>query len=276
LLLVAVVGLVLGFRSSDALAAAFGLAVTTTMVLTTLIIGFVVFRIWRWNRVWAVPLYAILLALDSGLFAASATKFADGGWLPVSIAVVLIVIFSTWRRGRELLNQRLAENAISVESFLRSIAKVHRVPACAVYLTSSHEGIPPALLHNLKCNLVVHETVLLVMVETMLTPKVEAGARLVHADLGGGFSRVTIRYGFAESPDVPKALAPLMESVPRFNPITSGYFLSRQKLIPSSRPGMVLWREKLFAAMVRNAETPMSFFKLPIDRVIELGSQIEI
>jgi KUP system potassium uptake protein len=276
LVFVAVVALVLGFRSSSALAAAFGLAVTATMVLTTLIIGFVVFRIWRWNPIWAIPLYAILLVLDLGLFAASATKFADGGWLPVTIALVLVVIFATWRRGRFLLNRSLAADSISVETFLKSTAKVHRVPASAIYLTSNKEGVPPALLHNLKHNLILHETVLLVTIETALTPRVVEADRLTETDLGSGFTRVVIRYGFAESPDVPLALTPLTERRSNFNPITVGYFLSRQTLIPSRKPGMALWREKLFAAMVRNSETPMSFFKLPVDRVVELGSQIEI
>jgi KUP system potassium uptake protein len=275
LLLIAVVALVLGFRSSSALAAAYGLAVTATMVLTTLMIGFVIFRIWRWNRVWAVPLYAILLAIDLSLLAASATKFADGGWLPVAIAVVLVVIFATWRRGRFLLNRMLAADAMPVETFLKSTAKVQRVPATAIYLTSTKEGVPPALLHNLKHNLVLHETVLLVTIETVLTPSVEDTDRITEEELGSGFTRVVIRYGFAESPDVPLALAQLSEQS-KFDPMTAGYFLSRQTLIPSRKPGMALWREKLFAAMVRNSESPMSFFKLPVDRVVELGSQIEI
>lgn len=276
LLLIAVVALVLAFRSSSALAAAFGLAVTATMVLTTLMIGFVVFRIWRWNPLWAAPIYILLLALDLGLFAASATKFVDGGWLPVTVALVLVLIFDTWRRGRGLLNRQLAAEAIPLDLFLRSTAKTQRVPATAIYLTSSKDGVPPALLHNLKHNLVLHQRVLLVTIETMLTPLVEDAQRLDVVDLGSGFTRVTVRYGFAEHPDVPQALAPIMESDPACNPITAGYFLSRQTLVPTRKPGMALWREHLFAAMVRNAETPMSFFKLPVNRVVELGSQIEI
>lgn len=275
LLLVAVIALVLGFRSSSALAAAFGLAVTLTMVLTTLMIGFVVFRIWRWNPLWAVPVYAILLLLDLGLFAASATKFLDGGWLPVTIAAVLVLIFDTWRRGRALLNRKLAEETMPLDAFLKSTAKVQRIPATAIYLTSSSEGVPPALLHNLKYNLVLHERVFIVTIETALTPYVDEGRRLDVAPLGGGFTRVIVRYGFAESPDVPHALIPVMERE-KCNPVTAGYFLSRQTLVPTRRPGMALWREHLFAAMVRNAETPMTFFKLPVNRVVELGSQVEI
>jgi KUP system potassium uptake protein len=275
LLLIAVIALVVGFRSSGALAAAFGLAVTATMVLTTLIIGFVIFRIWRWNPLWAAPLYAVLLALDLGLFAASATKFADGGWLPVTIAVVLVVVFATWRRGRALLNRRLVDT-LPVETFLKSTAGVHRVPASAIYMTATKEGMPPALLHNLKYNMVLHAHVLLVTVETALTPRISDADRLTKTEYGGGFIRVVIRYGFAETPDVPKALAPLMARHPDFNPETAAYFISRQTLIPSRRPGMALWREKVFAAMVRNSESPMTFFRLPVNRVVELGSQVEI
>lgn len=266
----------LAFRSSGALAAAFGLAVTATMVLTTLIIGFVIFRIWRWKLIWAGPLYAVLLTLDLGLFAASATKFGDGGWLPLTIAAVLVLLFDTWRRGRTLLNTRLAEEAMDEQVFLKSVAKVQRVPATAIYLTSSRTGIPPALLHNLKYNLVLHERVVLVTVETALTPKVKVEQRAKLEVLGEGLSRVLIRFGFAESPDLPLALAAVFGNDPDYNPMRTAYFLSRQTLVPARRPGMALWREMLFAAMVRNAITPMSFFKLPVNRVVELGSQVEI
>lgn len=275
-LLIAVVTLVLGFRSSSALAAAFGLAVTATMVLTTLMIGFVVFRIWRWNPLWAIPLYSLLLVLDIGLFAASATKFLDGGWLPITVAVVLGLLFDTWRRGRRLLNRRLADDSIPITVFLKSIANTQRVPATAIYLTSHREGVPPALLHNLKYNHVIHARVFLVTVETKLTPRVPDDQRLSCEDLGDGFARVILRYGFAENPDVPKTLAPVLALDPTYNPITTGYFISRQRLVPSRRPGMAVWREHLFAAMVRNAATPMAFFKLPISSVVELGSQVEI
>ncbi|WP_454625039.1 potassium transporter Kup [Bradyrhizobium cenepequi] len=273
LLLFAVIALVLGFRSSDALAAAFGLAVTTTMVLTTLMIGFVIFRIWRWNPILAVPLYVVLLVLDIGLFAASATKFTDGGWLPVSIAVVLVLLFTTWQRGRQLLMRRLAEDAMSVDLLLKSTVKVPRIPATAVYLTSNKAGVPPALLHNMKANHILHERILLVTIETQLTPRVDPEARLSEEDLGGGITRVVLRYGFSEAPNVPAALAGLKEGL---DPMKSSYFLSRQTLVPSRKPGIALWREHLFAAMMRNSQSPMSYFKLPVNKVIELGSQVEI
>ena len=274
-LLIAVIILVLGFRSSSALAAAFGLAVTATMVLTTLMIGFVMFRVWKLNPLWAGPLFALLLALDLGLFAASATKFAAGGWLPVTIAGVLVIVFATWRRGRGILRAKLAAEAMPVDVFLASVSKVQRVAATAIYLTSSREGIPPALLHNLKYNLVLHRQVVLLTVETTLTPTVAEEQRLQAAALGHGFTRIILRYGFAESPDIPEALAPWLAEHD-CNPMTAAYFLSRQTLIATKRRRMPRWQEHLFAAMVRNSETPMSFFKLPVNRVVELGSQVEI
>lgn len=273
LLFLAVVALVLGFRSSAALAAAFGLAVTATMVLTTLMIGFIVFRIWRWNLFLAVPLYAVLLVLDIGLFAASATKFMDGGWLPVTIAALLVLLFATWRRGRGLLAARLATDAMSVALLLKTTANVRRIPATAVYLTSNRAGVPPALLHNMKANHVLHARILLVTVETALTPRVDPEERLSEEDLGGGMTRVVIRYGFGEAPDVPAALSGLKDAL---DTMQATYFLSRQTLVPSSRPGMPLWREHLFATMMRNSQNPMTYFKLPVNKVVELGSQVEI
>ena len=276
-LFVAVVGLVLGFGSSSRLAAAFGLAVTATMVLTTLMIGYVIFRIWRWNRLWAIPLYGVLLLFDLGLFAASATKFAAGGWLPASVAIVLVTLFATWRKGRTLIKADLEANALPTDAFLATAAKATRVPGLAVYLTSSEEGVPPALLHNLKHNHVLHERVYLVTVETALTPTVGVDRRIELTEIGEGLARVRIRYGFMQEPSVPGALNLLTEEAgERIDPMTTTYFLSRQIVLPSRRPGMVLWREQLFAAMSRIAATPMTTFHLPVNRVIELGSQVEI
>jgi KUP system potassium uptake protein len=276
-LFAAVVGLVLGFGSSSRLAAAFGLAVTATMVLTTLMIGYVIFRIWRWNRLWAIPLYGVLLLFDLGLFAASATKFAAGGWLPAIVAIALVTLFATWRKGRTLIKADLEANALPTDAFLATAAKATRVPGLAVYLTSSEEGVPPALLHNLKHNHVLHERVYLVTVETALTPTVGVDRRIELNEIGEGLARVRIRYGFMQEPSVPGALNLLTEEAgERIDPMTTTYFLSRQIVLPSRRPGMVLWREQLFAAMSRIAATPMTTFHLPVNRVIELGSQVEI
>jgi KUP system potassium uptake protein len=243
------------------------------MVLTTLMIGFVMFRIWHWKLAISVPLFAILLTLDLGLFAASATKFADGGWLPACIAALMVLLFETWRRGRALLSKSLAADATAIPAFLDMTKDVRRIPATAVFLTSNKDGVPPALLHNLKANHVLHERVVLVTIETAFTPRVEPEAQITEEDCGGGITRVVLRYGFSESPDVPAALARLKEPC---TPMKASYFLSRQTLVPSKRPGMALWREHLFAAMMRNSQSPMSYFKLPVNKVVELGSQVEI
>ena len=276
LLFIAVVGLVLGFGSSSNLAAAFGLAVTATMVLTTLMIGYVIFRIWRWNPLWAAPLYAILLLLDLGLFAASATKFTAGGWLPASVAVTLVTVFATWRKGRALVTADIEAGALPTDIFLATARKATRVPGLAVYLTSSSEGVPPALLHNLKHNHVLHRRVYLLTVETALTPDVDEERRIALTEIGEGLARVKIRYGFMQEPDVPSALCRLREAGETIDPMTTTYFLSRQVIVPSKRPGMSFWRDQLFAAMCRNAATPMTTFQLPVNRVIEMGSQVEI
>jgi KUP system potassium uptake protein len=162
---------------------------------------------------------------------------------------------------------------MSVDELLTSTRNVQRIPATAVYLTSNPNGVPPALLHNLKANHVLHEHILLVTVETALTPRVEPEARLTEEALGAGMSRIVIRYGFSQSPDVPRALSGLKQG---FEPMEATYFLSRQTCVPSRKPGMALWREHLFAAMMRNSQGPMSYFKLPVNKVVELGSQVEI
>lgn len=273
MLFVAVVVLVVGFGSSSAVAAAFGLAVTSTMVLTTLLIGFVIFRIWRWSLWWAIPLYALLLVCDLALFAASSTKFFDGGWLPVVVAAVVGFIFVSWRQGRQLVATQLDHDGIPLETFLQSTVDCRRVQGNAVYLTSTGHGVPPALLHNLKHNKVLHERTLLAVVETAMTPTVDASERVTLSEVGHGVARVIVRYGFMETPDVPAALA-LLPSPPAKADTT--YFLSRQTMVASDKPTMARWRAVIFAALVRNAEAPMMAFRLPPNRVVEFGSQIAI
>jgi len=275
MLCVAVIGLVLGFRSSTALAAAFGFAVTSTMVLTTLIMGFVIFRIWRLPRIWAIPLYAVLLAFDLALFGASATKIPDGAWLPLLIAAVLMLLFSTWARGRTLLARRLASEALPLGDFLRSTAKVMRVPGLAIYFTRDSGGVPTALLHSLKHHHVLHERVLLLTIRTALLPHVKHVYRLHFEEVASGVARAVLTFGFRDEPNVPKALGFLPEAW-REEPMRTSYVLGRQILIHAARPGMSLWRETLFAAMVRLSGSAMEYYRLPPGRVVELGSQVEI
>ena len=274
-LFVAVIGLVLLFKSSAALAAAFGLTVTATMVLTTLMVGYIIFFIWRWKLVWAGPLYALLLTLDLALFAASATKFADGGWLPASVALVVAFLFATWQRGRTQVTRLLQEDALPLDRFLGSCSRVTRVPGLAVYLTSSREGVPPALLHNLKHNHVLHERIYLLTIATEMTPTVSGERRLEFIDLGQGMARVVLHFGFMEEPDVPATLHLLRDRGETIDPMSTTYVLSRQVLLPVGR-GMDIMRDHVFAAMSRLAVSPMNTFRLPVNRVVELGSQIEI
>jgi KUP system potassium uptake protein len=275
LLCVAVIGLVLGFRSSTALAAAFGFAVTSTMVLTTLMMGFVIFRIWRLRTVWAVLLYAVLLIFDAALFAASATKIPDGAWLPLAIAAALMLLFTTWARGRTLLAARLAGEAMPVDSFLRATADVQRVPGLAVYFTRDAAGVPTALLHSLKHHHVLHAHVLLLTIQTAMLPHVSREARLRFEQIGPGTGRAVLTFGFLDQPDVPDALA-LLPAAWREEPMRTSYVLGRQILVHAARPGMPLWQETLFAAMVRLSGSAMEYFRLPPGRVVELGSQVEI
>ncbi len=273
LLLVAVIVLIISFGSSSALAAAFGVAVTTTMLLSTLLIGYVIFRIWRWKLLIAVPIYAVVLTFDTALFAASSTKFLAGGWLPVLVAVVLSVLFNVWRRGRAQLAEQRLRDGMPLDTFLASITGCRRVSGTAIYLTSISQGVPAALLHNLKHNKIVHESILLVTVETLLVPVADADRRLSIAPVAPGVERVTIRYGFMELPDVPGALAGT-GVIPKDRDVT--YMLSRETIVPRAPAWWGRWRGELFAALVRNSETPMQSFRLPANRVMELGSQVEL
>ena len=275
LLCVAVIALVLGFQTSTALAAAFGFAVTSTMVLTTLIMGFVIFRIWRLPRLWAIPLYAVLLAFDMALFGASALKIPEGAWLPLAIAAALMLLFTTWAQGRRLLAARLAEDALPVADFLATTGEVARVPGLAVYFTRDTSGVPTALLHSLKHHHVLHRRVLLLTIATALSPHVAPDARLRVEALGSGMARLVLTFGFLDEPDVPEAMKLLPEAWSEA-PDRISYVLGRQILIPAARPGMSLWREALFAAMVRLSSSAMEYYRLPPGRVVELGSQVEI
>jgi KUP system potassium uptake protein len=275
ILCVMVIALVLGFRSSAALAAAFGFAVTSTMVLTTLMMGFVIFRIWRLRRPWMMALYAVLFAFDIALFGASATKIPDGAWFPLAIAVLLMLLFTTWGKGRRLLAKRLADDALPIGDFLRSTERVPRVPGLAVYFTRDASGVPTALLHSLKHYHVLHKQVLLLTVRTALLPHFKHVRRLHFEELGPGMARAVLTFGFRDTPNVPKALMSLPTTW-QAEPFLTGYVLGRQTLVPAKRPGMSVWREMLFAAMVRLSSSAMEYYHLPPGRVIELGSQVEI
>ena len=277
LLLLLVILLVLGFRSSSNLAAAYGIAVTGTMFITACMLGILTWKVWRWPPLAAITITGGFLAIDGLYFASNVTKIPDGGWFPLLVAAVAFTLLTTWARGRDIVRDRLAEDAMDLELFLRSARdRVKRVAGNAIFLTSSTEGVPPALLHNLKHNQILHERVIILTVVTEGVPHVPAPRRREVVDLGHGFYRVVLRFGFMDEADLPAELLLETRAGGALRPSDTSYFLARQTLIPSSRPGMAIWREKLFAWMVRNAESAMEFFKLPTNRVIELGSQVEI
>lgn len=276
-LLILVLLLVLGFESSSNLAAAYGIAVTGTMFITACMLGVMTFAVWKWHPLLAALVTGAFLVIDGLYFASNITKIPDGGWFPLLVAAVAFLLLTTWAGGRRLVRDRLLEDAMPADLFIRSTAdKVRRVAGTSVFLTSAAEGVPPSLLHNLKHNHVLHERVVLLTVETEPVPHLMPENRMDVTDLGHGFYRIVLHYGFMDEVDIPAELATASAAGGPFKSMETSYFLARQTLIPSSRPGMAIWREKLFAWMVRNAESAMEFFKLPSNRVIELGSQVEI
>ena len=276
-LMVMVMVLVLTFQTSSNLAAAYGIAVTGAMLIDTCLLAVVLFNLWKWNRVLAVGLLAIFFAIDFAYFAANLTKVPDGGWFPLMIGMIAFTLLTTWAKGRQLMMERMREAAMPISIFIDSAASsATRVSGTAVFMTSTPDGVPHALLHNLKHNKVLHDRVILLTVKIADEPFVEQETRCKLEDLGKGFHRLVIRYGFMQEPDVPEALKRLTGCGPAFKMMDTSFFLARQTLLPSSRPGMAIWREKLFAWMLRNAESAMEFFRLPTNRVVELGSQVEI
>jgi KUP system potassium uptake protein len=276
-LMVMVITLVLMFRSSSNLAAAYGIAVTGAMFIDTCLLAVVLFVLWGWNKPVAVAALTMFLIVDVAYFAANLTKVPDGGWFPLFVGLIIFTLLTSWSRGRKLMMERMQEAAMPLSIFIKSAANsASRVPGTAVFMTSTPEGVPHALLHNLKHNKVLHERVVLLTVRIEDVPYIETGNRCSMSDLGQGFYRMMIRYGFMEEPDVPAALKTADRCGAAFNMMDTSFFLARQTLLPSSRPGMAIWREHLFAWMLRNAESAMEFFRLPTNRVVELGSQLEI
>ncbi|HEY0316327.1 MAG TPA: potassium transporter Kup [Sphingomonas sp.] len=277
MLMVMVILLVLGFRTSTNLAAAYGIAVTGAMLIDTLLLAVLLFSLWKWNKLGAGVLIALFLLVDLAYFSANLTKVPDGGWFPLLIGFIAFTLLTTWAKGRELMLKRLNEVAMPVQVFVKSAANsAERVPGTAVFMTTARDGVPHALLHNLKHNKVLHERVILLTVRIEDVPYVGQAYRTQVKEFGQGFYRMVVHYGFMQEPDVPAALSNVQGIGAPLRMMDTSFFLARQTLIASSRPGMWVWREKLFAWMLRNAESAMEFFKLPSNRVVELGSQVEI
>jgi KUP system potassium uptake protein len=276
-LLVLVMALVLGFQSSSNLAAAYGIAVTGTMFIDTMLLAVLVLTIWRWPMWWAGPLLAIFAIVDFAYFASNLTKVPDGGWFPLVIGLIGFTGLTTWSRGRKLMQERLRDSSMPMDVFIKSAAAAAtRVPGTAVFMTTSPVGVPQALLHNLKHNKILHERIMILTVVIDEVPYVSDEDRIGVRDLGGGFYRILVRYGFMQEIDIPAVLKKVENCGPKLKMMETSFFLSRQTLLASDKPGMAIWREHLFSWMMRNAESAMDFFKLPTNRVVELGSQVEI
>lgn len=276
-LMIAVILLVLVFQRSSNLTAAYGIAVTGAMLIDNFLLAVVLFKLWQWKGPIAVAMLALFFAIDTAYLGANMTKIPDGGWVPLVMGIAIFTLLTTWSRGRALMRENMAEGTIPLEVFTKSAhSSAARVPGTAVFMASTAAGVPSALLHNIKHNKVLHERVVILTVSIEDVPYVDEGERYSVKDFGNGFYRLTLRFGFLEETDVPGALKGVSMCGEPFNMMKTSFFLSRQTLIPSDKPGMALWREKLFAWMLRNAASAMEFFRLPTNRVVELGSQLKI
>ena len=274
ILYVAVVTLVIGFQNSSNLAAAYGIAVTGTMLIDTILVGFVMVLLWRWNKLSVVVAVGVLLCIDLCFFAANVIKIPEGGWFPIAMGLISFATLTTWRRGRQLVSAEMARQTIPMADFLKSIDDVHRIMGTAVFMTSSKDGVPAALLHNLKHNQVLHERVALVTVETTSTPYVNEMDRIFLHRMGKGFMRIILRYGFMESPDIPGTLLDCKKFGEPFDFMETTFYLSRETIVPSLKRKIAPLRARFFALMSKNATSATDFFKIPSDRVVELGTQL--
>ena len=276
-LCIAVILLVLFFRNSSNLASAYGIAVTGAMLIDTCLMAVLLLAAWKWKWWLAVPVVLVFFVVDGAYFAANMTKVLDGGWFPLLVGAFAFTLLTTWAKGRRLMRARMSEVGLPLEIFAKSARNsTARVPGTAIFMNSGSGGTPSALLHNIKHNKVLHERVVVLTVQIADVPYIDPEERLEVTEIGDGFYRLVLHYGFMEETDVPAALKAIGMCGAPFEMMQTSFFLSRQTLLTAEKPGMAVWREKLFAWMMRNAATPMEFFRLPTNRVVELGSQVEI
>ena len=280
ILLVAVLGAVIGFGSSTALASAYGFSVTGTMLIDTFLTFFVIRFAWRYNLTLCVLATGFFIIVDVAFFAASFTKVAEGGWFPLLLASIVYVVMLTWRRGRQILVRRLQSSAIPLESFRKSLFEYPptRVPGTSVFMAADQGAVPHALLHNLSHNKVMHERVVFVTVTIADVPWIPVEERVAVEPMGNDWFMVRMRFGFKDRPDVSQGLKLCEKSGLEFNMMETSFFLNRETLVPvaGNEDGMALWRERMFATMARNASSVTDYFNIPTNRVIELGTRIEI
>ena len=277
-LMVGVIVLVLAFRSSDALASAYGIAVTGTFNCTGVLAAFVFHRQFGWSKTAVFAVFGTLATIDTTFFLANALKIPEGGWVPLLMGVVLMALMTTWKRGRDLLRERWAQESLPLSSFLARLpqSRTIRVPGFAVFLTGTPQYVPGALLHNLKHNKVLHERVLFATVQNIDRPEAGLGHRAEVEELAPGIHRVVLRYGFMETPNIPRALEELRDRGVTYDPMQVSYFLGREVLVRAAIPKLPLWRMYLYLLMARNATPTTEFFRIPSDRVVELGVRIAL
>ncbi|MEM5428378.1 potassium transporter Kup [Cupriavidus oxalaticus] len=279
LLLVLVIGVVISFKKSENLAAAYGIAVTTTMVITSILAAVCMRNVWKWNTAMVVVVGAGFLVVDLSFFAANLLKIAEGGWFPLLLGSMAFFMLMTWYSGRKLLRARSLEDGIPLEPFIAGLLAhpPHRVEGTAVFLTGNTDSVPVSLLHNLKHNRVLHERVVFMHFVTRDVPYVDDDHRVSCKDLGGGVFILKSEYGFKETPDVQKVLDLADRKLGmHFELMETSFFIARESVIPSKLPGMPMWRESLFAWMHQNGAKPSDFFQIPANRVVELGTKVEI
>ena len=276
LLLAAVIALVLGFKSSSNIAAAYGIAVTGTMLITNLLVFVVARELWGWKLVPTLLCITPFVVIDFAFFSANSIKILAGGWFPLAFGLGVFVLMATWKRGRELLHAKLGQDAIDLAPFIASLALggATRVPGTAVFMTGRPQGVPRAMLHSLKHYKVLHERMVIVTIRIFDVPHVPEIDRVEVADLGESFWQVTVQYGFKDEPDLPAALSLCAHFGLEFEMMDTSFFLGRETLIPRRSREMAYWRVLLFALMFRNASSLTAFFKIPSNRVVELGSQV--
>lgn len=277
-LLIATILLVLGFRSSSALAATYGTAVSLTMLITTFLMFFAARHVFGWRLPLALAVCLFFGSIDLQFFLANSVKFMEGGWFPLLLAAVLFTVMSTWWRGREILARRLAERTVPLEEFIQRIESEEtvRVPGTAIFMARDTSRAPMALLHNLRHNRVIHETVLFLQVITEDHPSVADSERIIVKPLLNGFHHVQLHYGFMEEPNVPAALVQCRAMGTVFDLSRVTFFLGRELVLPTDRPGMAIWRENLFAYITSTATRATAYFQIPPEQVIEIGYQVEI
>ncbi len=278
ILMLGVIALVVGFQNSSALASAYGIAVSGTMLIDGILFWFVARRVWGWPAAPVTALVACFVIVDAAFLGSNLLKFLDGGWFPLLIGAVIIVVMATWRDGRKLLATQIHEATLPAENFISRLngGGPQRVTGTAIYLTGSRDGVPYALLHNLKHNKILHARVVFLTVRFLDLPFVGRAQRADVTSLGKGFYRIELRYGFKQSPNVPRALARIAGAGGAFELMDTSFFLGRERLVPKVKPLMSRWRERLFIAMQHNQLSATEFFRIPPNRVVELGTQVEL